>query len=280
MRQHLNQALEIVGFSDIGRVRKKNEDCITWDPTLGLAILADGMGGANAGEVAGSIAAETILKQAMVNIEAMPPGLEIIDQGENHTRASLVLCNALHRANRIILHVAQEQPEYKGMGATTIGALFYDNQLSVCHVGDSRLYLMRQGLLQQVTEDHTVMQKIINDGIYTTEQAKKTINKNILTRAVGVTSNLKIDILEKNTFENDVYMICSDGLSDLVSDTEIQQELSKNNSLKTACRNLINLANKYGGTDNISVILIRVLKPYPAKCNFRHRLLRWLSKKK
>jgi len=139
---------------------------------------------------------------------------------------------------------------------------------------------MRQGLLQQVTEDHTVMQKIINDGIYTTEQAKKTINKNILTRAVGVTSNLKIDILEKNTFENDVYMICSDGLSDLVSDTEIQQELSKNNSLKTACRNLIDLANKYGGTDNISVILIRVLKPYPAKCNFRHRLLRWLSKKK
>ncbi len=276
MRQRLNTALEITGFSDIGKVRKKNEDSITWNPTLGLAILSDGMGGANAGEVAGSIAAETILKQVMVNIEAMPPGLEIIDQGENHTRASLVLCSALHRANREILHIAQEQPEYRGMGATTIGALFYDNQLSVCHVGDSRLYLMRQGLLQQVTEDHTVIQKIINSGIYTREQTKN-INKNIVTRAVGVTANLKIDILEKNTFEDDVYMLCSDGLSDLVSDTEIQQQLNKKNNIKTACRNLIDLANKYGGTDNISVILIRVLKPYPAKSNLRQRLLRWIS---
>jgi len=278
MRQRLHRALEITGLTDAGCSRTTNEDCITWSSKLGLAILTDGMGGAKAGDVAGQVAAETVLKEVREGIDALPSGLEAVDHAENHNRASLILSNALHKANSLILRIAQEQLECSGMGATTTAVLFYDNKLSVCHVGDSRLYLLRDGSLQQITEDHTVIQELIKGGLYTKEQAEESINKNIVTRAVGVSGDLKVEILEQHTLPGDLYLICSDGLTDLVSDAEIQQLLGINNDLARTTESLVDIAKNHGGNDNISVILIRVLKPYPARGIFRQRIIGWFFK--
>ncbi len=277
MHRRLHRAIEITGITDAGCIRSNNEDCIVWNSNMGLAILSDGMGGAKAGEVASRIAAETVLKEVADHIHDLSSGWETTGHGEQLSRAGRILRNALHKANSVILRIAQEQPECHGMGATSISALFHDNHISVAHVGDSRLYLMRQDLLQQVTEDHTVIQEIIKGGIYSRAQAQENINKNIVTRAVGVTADLNVDIVEQQTIPGDLYLLCSDGLTDLVSDAEIQHVLEIGHNLDKIAQSLVDLAKKHGGSDNISVILIKVLKPYPAKSNFRRRVLNWFS---
>ncbi len=277
MRQRLHSALEISGISDTGCSRPNNEDCIAWNTGLGLAILTDGMGGAKAGEVASRIAAETVLKEVRENIEKLSSSSHTTSNGDECSPSGLLLCKALKKANRVILGIAEDQPGCKGMGATSVAVLFHDNLISVGHVGDSRLYLLRDGLLRQITEDHTVIYELIKCGLYTLEQAKETVNKNIVTRAVGVTADLRVDILEEPTLPDDIFMLCSDGLTDLVSDTEIQEILGMLNDLNYAAQKLVDLAKKYGGSDNISVILIRVLTPYPAKRGFRQKILDWLS---
>ncbi len=277
MRQRLHRAIEVTGITDAGCSRSKNEDCIAWNSNQGLAILTDGMGGAKAGDVAGRIATETVLKEVVESIDNLSSGLETMDHAENYRLASKILRKALHKANSVILRIAQKRPECRGMGATNITVLFYDNQISVAHVGDSRLYLMRQGLLQQITEDHTVIQEIIKGGLYTREQAEESINKNIVTRAVGVTAELNVDIVEQQTNPGDPYLLCSDGLTDQVSDNEIQALLGIDQELTNSAQGLVDLAKKHGGNDNISVVLIRVVKPYPAKKNFRQRVLNWFS---
>ncbi len=277
MHQQLHQAIEITGITDAGCIRSNNEDCIVWNSNLGLAILSDGMGGAKAGELASRIAAETVLKEVADHIHDLSSGRDATGHGEHISRAGKVLRNALHKANSVILRIAQEQPECHGMGATSISALFYNNHIIAAHVGDSRLYLMRQDLLKQVTEDHTVIQEIIKAGIYSREQAHENINKNIVTRAVGVTTDLDVDIVEQQTTPGDLYLLCSDGLTDHVSDAEIQHLLGIGHNLEKIARNLVDLAKKHGGSDNISVVLIKVLKPYPANNTFRQRVQNWFS---
>ncbi len=277
MRQRLHRAIEIIGITDTGCSRTNNEDCITWSSKLGLAILADGMGGAKAGEVAGNVAAETVLKEVREGIDNLSSGLEVVDNGESYSRASLLLSKAIHKADYLIQRIAREQPECSGMGATTTTGLFYNNKLSVGHVGDSRLYLLRDGQFQQMTEDHTVIQELVKGGLYTKEEAEESVNKNIVTRAVGVSEELKVDLLELHTIPGDIYLICSDGLSDLVSDTEIQRQLESYKDLTSMAENLVNTAKNLGGTDNVSVILIRVTKPYPGRSGFIQRLLDWFS---
>jgi PPM family protein phosphatase len=277
MRQRLYRALEITGITDIGCSRTKNEDCITWHSGLGIAILTDGMGGANAGEVASRIAAETILKEVtegMDNMSSSPDGME---SGAAYTRASLLLTRAFQKVNGLILSIASDQPECSGMGATTTAALFYNNRLSIGHVGDSRLYRLRGDTLSQLTEDHTVIQELLNGGLYSRKQAEKTINRNIVTRAVGVTPNLKVDIVELGAMPGDIYLICSDGLTDPVSDEEIKTRLETTAELDRCSQGLVDLAKNHGGNDNISVILIRVLKSYPAKFNFIQKITNWFS---
>jgi len=280
MRQRLHRSIEITGITDTGCTRNKNEDCITWNSKLGLAILTDGMGGAKAGEVAGQIATETVLKEVAESIDNLSSGLETVDHAKHHRLASEILHKALHKANNLILRIAQEQPEYSGMGATNVTVLFYNNHISAAHVGDSRLYMLRQGLLQQITEDHTVVQEIIRGGLYSREQAEASINKNIVTRAVGVTTELNVDIIERQTIPGDLYLLCSDGLTDLVSDSEIQTILGTDHNLKHHAQGLVDLAKEHGGSDNISVVLIKILKPYPAKNNIKQRVQSWLSLKR
>ncbi len=273
MAQFLENVLEFTGLTDPGCTRAKNEDCITWDSKLGLAILADGMGGANAGEVAGQITAETVLKEVREGLENQPYDLAVVDENATHNRASLMLRNALQKANSVVLRIAHDQPECSGMGTTALTVLFYDNRISVGHVGDSRLYLLRNGQLTQLTEDHTVLQELLNTGIYSKEVVKQTVNKNIVTRAVGVAAELNIDLLEQPTLPGDLFLMCSDGLSDLVSDDEIQELLAAENKRNAIAKNLVDLAIKKGGSDNISVILIKVLKTYQSKRSFRQRIM-------
>jgi PPM family protein phosphatase len=277
MQQHLHKALEISGISDAGCSRTNNEDCITWNSELGLALVADGMGGAKAGEIASRIAAETILKEVRVNINQLFSKPTVAANGEQYSQAGLILFNALNKANGVILGIAEEQLECKGMGATTVAALFHNNKVSVGHVGDSRLYLLRNGVLRQITEDHTVIYELVKCGLYTKKQAEDSVNKNIVTRAVGVTKDLRIDILEESALPGDIFMLCSDGLTDLVPDSKIQETLEGGGKLSYSAQKLVDLAKKYGGSDNISLILIQVLKSYPAKHSFAQRVLNWFS---
>lgn len=273
MSQRLEHALEFTGITDTGCSRSKNEDCIAWDAKIGLAVLTDGMGGANAGEVAGQITAETVLMEVRERIDDHPYDLGTVDDGAGYNRASLMLYDSLQKANRVILRIAHDQPECTGMGTTAITALFYDNRISVGHVGDSRIYLMREGQLTQLTEDHTVVHELMKSGIYSKEEAKKSVNRNIVTRAVGVTEELKVDILERSALPGDVYLMCSDGLTDLVSDEDIQEILATENKQDDKAQRLVDMAKGYGGNDNISVILVRVLKSFQSKRSIRQRIM-------
>jgi protein phosphatase len=273
MSQRIEKALEFTGKSDTGCTRTKNEDCITWDAKLGLAILADGMGGASAGDVAGQITAETVLKEMREAIDQHPYDLGLVDDGEKFNRASLMLCKSLIKANSVVHRIAQDQPECRGMGSTALTAMLYDNKISVGHVGDSRCYLLRDNKLTQLTEDHTILQEVINSGFYNNKEALQTVNRNIVTRAVGVSENLNIDIIEKDTLPGDLFLMCSDGLSDLVSNNELEKLMMAGIVNSNLAEHLVNVAINKGGSDNISVILIKVLKPYKSRRSFTQRVI-------
>ena len=275
MRQHLHRAIQMAGVSDIGHRRDHNEDSIAWDEQFGIITLADGMGGAKAGEIASNIAAETMLQEVRKEIEDLQSSLETVIDRQRYTCGSLILQNALLKANQVILRVAKTQPQCSGMGTTSVTLLFYDNMVSVCHVGDSRLYLLRDGFLRQITEDHTVIQELIRCGLYTEEQAKESVNKNIVTRAVGVTDELQTDLQEEPTMPGDTLLVCSDGLTDLVDDSQIEELLLMSTDLAYTAQSLVDLANENGGNDNISVILARVVLAYPAKRSLGQKVWDW-----
>ncbi len=273
MSQRLENSLRFCGKSDVGCIRAKNEDCMAWDARLGFAIIADGMGGANAGDVASQITAETVLMEVREGLDAHPHDQSLVDNGEKYTRASIMLCRSLQKANSVVLRIATDQPECNGMGSTALAVLLYDNRISVGHIGDSRLYLMRNGQLTQLTQDHTVLQQVMSSALNTKNPAQIKFNKNIVTRAVGVSENLNIDVIEQPTLPGDLFLMCSDGLSDMLSDDEIRERLAAGTMEGDLSQDLVDFAIKKGGHDNISVILIEVLKPYPSTRNLLQRVM-------
>lgn len=276
MRHKLRGAVQVVGLTDTGQVRPHNEDYIDFREEPGLVVLADGMGGARAGEVASEIAVNTMISGMMDALEETTQSIEEIAGDDGYTVASRLLGENLTAANKTVFQVSQSQPQYSGMGTTVVSVLFYDNAMSIAYVGDSRLYRLRQGDLAQITEDHTMIQDLVKRGFYTPEQAKTAVNKNVLTRAVGVGEEVEVDVLEEATVVGDIYLFCSDGLSDMVEDDQIHEVLlSYQDDLQQACEKLIATANGNGGRDNISVILAKVMKPYPAKRGWRKRLVDW-----
>ena len=177
-----------------------------------------------------------------------------------------LLKEAVERANAVIHRAAESKPECAGMGTTLVAARFHDNRVTVVHVGDSRLYRMKNGQLEQITLDHSLMQDLINRGFYTPEEAKEKVKSNVITRAVGVEETVAPDIQEIETEPGDLFLLCSDGLTDMVADPDIELRLKENAAdLKTASEQLVELANKNGGRDNISVVLARVVEPFPAE---------------
>src|SRR5581483_1851374 len=162
----LRNKLHFVGETDTGKVREHNEDTIAFDPDIGLLVLADGMGGYNAGEVASGIAVKTIVNLVRESIGR--EDLRVNDPGTGMSRPSIILRDAIHRANKIIYQTARTQPQCEGMGTTVVSALFFDNKITIAHVGDSRLYRQRAGgeKLEQVTLDHSLLQELVDRGFY------------------------------------------------------------------------------------------------------------------
>lgn len=266
--------IEIWGLTDVGRKRSHNEDTIASDIDTGVVILADGMGGYKAGEVASAIAVDEIMKEVRNGLKQAKTGE--IDEESGFSVESLVVKTAIEKANETIYQTAQSQPQCRGMGTTVVAAAFYDNRTTIAHVGDSRLYRLRDGAFQQVTSDHSLLQELIDKGFYTPEEAKHSLNKNLVTRALGIEENTSPDIREEVVKPGDMYLLCSDGLTDLVEDDEIRVTLETHgDSLETAAKSLVDQANDKGGKDNVSVILVRSLKSFQAKQSWYTRVLGW-----
>ncbi len=271
----LTGTLEIVRLTDVGLKRDHNEDAVAGDASSGLVVLADGMGGYKAGEVASEIAVLTIvaeLKEALVDFQ---PGR--VDDSGMQMEAQLIR-KAVEKANADIYQVSQTQPQCNGMGTTLVVALFTNDKVLVGHIGDSRMYRLRGDSFRQITEDHSLLQEQINCGLITPEQAKLSQNKNLVTRALGVDPEVELELHQYDAHPGDLYLLCSDGLSDLIEDEDIYLTLSSlSANLELAAHQLVQMANDHGGKDNISVILARVTKPFPANTGWRHRLLNWLK---
>jgi len=265
--------VELTGLSDVGMQRSHNEDSIASDPQLGLAILADGMGGYRAGEVASAIAVNMVLEEIRNGVRKI--GRAQIDKGTGLYKETLLLRDAIGKANSAIHQTAQRQPQCKGMGTTIVSVLFYDDRMTVAHVGDSRLYRLRGDDFEQITVDHSLLQELVDKGFYTREQARDSLNKNLVTRAVGIEAEVEPAMQEQAVEPGDTFVLCSDGLSDLVSDEEMRSTLARyRDNLEQAAAALVAKANENGGKDNISVILARALKPFPmSKGSWYSRLL-------
>jgi protein phosphatase len=272
----LRDKVTCVGITDTGRVREHNEDSIATDADLGLVVLADGMGGYNAGEVASGIAVKTIMNLVREGIER--EDLERPDAATGLSRAAIILRDAIHRANKIIFQTARTQAECEGMGTTVVAALFHDNRVSVAHVGDSRMYRLRSSQLSQVTLDHSLLQELVDRGFYSPEEAQRAANKNYVTRALGVEPQVEVEIKDIPVIKGDVYVLCSDGLSDMVQDEDIRLTINTfGANLEAVAKQLIQLANENGGRDNVSVLLAQAVESFPAKRGVFDKILNWFS---
>ena len=272
----LRGKLKFVGETHTGKVREHNEDAIAFDPEIGLLVLADGMGGYNAGEVASGIAVKTIVN--LVRESVQRENLQAMDAASGLSRCSIILRDAINRANKIIFQTAKTQPQCEGMGTTVVAALFHDNKITAAHVGDSRLYRERLGRLEQVTLDHSLLQELVDRGFYSPEEAQRAGNKNYVTRALGVEPTVDVELTVQPVEKGDHYLLCSDGLSDMVEDGDIHLTLNTfGDNLGSVAKQLIQLANDNGGRDNVSVLLAQVVESFPARRKVLERVLRWFS---
>ena len=259
----LNDALEFVARTDPGMVRTHNEDAVFANPTQGFVILADGMGGYNAGEVASGMATMLLSSEFEAAFSATSPSETDRASGESFARKCIR--EKVAAANSAIYNAAASQPQYVGMGTTLVTAVFHDNQITVAHIGDSRLYRLRGDEFRTLTRDHSLLQEQIDSGVISVEDARFSQNKNLVTRAVGVDPDVETEIHDYPVLPGDIYVLCSDGLNDMLEDEEIRltlQTLAAN--LELAAGQLIQMANDKGGRDNVSVIVIKVLREFPA----------------
>jgi protein phosphatase len=272
----LKGKLLCVGQTDTGRVREHNEDMIAFDGELGLVVLADGMGGYNAGEVASGIAVKTVFN--LIRESVGRENLNLADDRSGMSRPSIILRDAIQRANKIIYQTARSQPHCEGMGTTVVAALFYDDRVSIAHVGDSRIYRMRGSAIEQITLDHSLLQELVDRGFYSPEEAQRASNKNYVTRALGVEPNVEVEIQQHPVHKGDIYLLCSDGLSDMVEDDDMALTISTfGANLNSVAQHLVQLANDNGGKDNISVVMAQVLDSFPVRHGIFDRILKWFS---
>lgn len=269
----LSTSLMIVARSDAGMVRTHNEDAVFVSAASGLAILADGMGGYNAGEVAAGMA--TSLLSADLE-KAFSPRLPQRQGAGVRSDAHHILEASVARANTAIYEAAQSQPQYAGMGTTLVMARFFDNSVTLVHIGDSRAYRVREGRLEQLTKDHSLLQEQIDSGMITLDEARLSQNRNLVTRALGVDPMVQAEIRDYDTLPGDIYLLCSDGLNDMVDDVEITETLSSlAHDPEQAATTLIQKANDHGGRDNVSVVLVKIVQEYASPRGLIARLLAW-----
>jgi serine/threonine protein phosphatase PrpC len=247
------------GATHVGMVRTNNEDCYRIVPPLRLYVLADGMGGEAHGEIASALAVETVVKHCIEGQEN-PASPLLGEPKPGLNPRSQRLLSAIHLANQKVFQSAEEHPEQEGMGATLTAAWIDDMQLSVGHVGDSRLYLLRTGQLQQLTSDHSLVAEQVRRGILTANEAEQSNLQSVLLRALGTQPEVEVDIEQVPLFPGDVLLLCSDGLTRMVTEPEIAGTLQAEPDPQRAAEKLIEHANEGGGIDNVSVIVVS-LKP-------------------
>jgi len=231
--------LVVHGKTDKGLVRKENEDAFCIEKDLGLLAIADGMGGHASGEVASKMAIEILKDSLKKEGEPLPDRLN----------------SGVKLANKSIYDASHSQSRLNGMGTTLTALQLNGNRLSIAHVGDSRAYLFRGGVIEQITDDHTIVSEQVARGMMTREEAARSDMRNILSRALGIAPEVDVDIEELTVSEGDQLVLCSDGLSELISDDEILSEVQSSNRPEIVCDELVNLAIQRGGEDNITVIV-------------------------
>jgi protein phosphatase len=273
----IEDALEIVSQTNPGMVRSHNEDSVAQELACGLVVLADGMGGYNAGEVASGIAVSVVATEVCQHLQNASPTDR--DETSGEELGVVLLRDNIQRANASVFHAAQSQPQYAGMGTTIVSGLFYDNRVVVGHVGDSRMYRLRGETLETITRDHSLLQEQIDGGMISVEDARRSKNKNLVTRAVGIDAEVIPEIHVHDVLIGDIYLLCSDGLNDMLEDEDIQSTLyAMQGNLPLAAEQLIQMANDNGGRDNVSVILVKVNGEFAMPRGWLAKLLNWFKK--
>ena len=270
--------IEFAAVTDIGKIREKNEDNVLIASDLGLGVVADGMGGHSAGEVASNIAvsvlAETVRKVDEGRLKIPDTFLPKLDFSERK------LLMAANLANMAIYSTAQSSSIYKMMGTTMTGVVFSDDNAIAVHVGDSRLYLFREGKIVQITTDHSLANEQVRRGLLTRAEADRSKIQNVLTRAMGIKKDIEFDLLKFPIKVGDVMLLCSDGLYKGLRESDMSQILQegKDMSLVRLCKQLVRTSNDKDGQDNISAVLIKILPAKPL--SFKQKIKRFFAFKK
>ena len=247
------------GVTDVGRVRTNNEDCFRIVSSLNLFVLSDGMGGEAHGEIASAMAVETVVKHC-VDAEVNPAARVVGATQPNWSANTKRLSTALHLANKNIFKSAEEHPDQHGMGATLTAAWISGSKLSIAHVGDSRAYLLRGGSLLQLTRDHSLVAEQVRRGMLTVAEAEESEMQSVLLRALGAQEEIEVDAEEHLLFPRDVLILCSDGLTRMVTEPEIAGVLQAETDPVRGAEELVGMANERGGPDNITVVIVRLNK--------------------
>lgn len=243
-------ALEYGAKTDLGKVRKNNEDNFIVDPQIGLFVVADGMGGASSGEIASKMATDIMknsLVQALSNKTVKPDYKKLI-------------LSSIQIANQAVFEASQTYVDKKGMGTTIVAVLAHDKTFTLAWIGDSRIYLVRLGGIQQMTMDHSLVQEQINKGLLKPEEAEFSQYKNIITRALGIAEKAEADVVEAQAVEDDYLILCSDGLTRAVSDQKILETVKNLKDPQSICNKLTDMANENGGKDNCTVVVVHKKK--------------------
>lgn len=259
--------------TDRGRVRENNEDSSAVEPELNLFVLSDGMGGQASGEVASRIATETIVEYC-ADAERRSFSLPQTERLSGVSEISSRLAAGIRRANSSIRSAALNQAERHGMGATVVAVRFEGSRMSLAHVGDSRVYRLRSGQLEQLTRDHSFVAEQLRQGMLTEKEAEQSQLQNVLLRALGQEPDVEVDVREELVLDGDAILLCSDGLTREVSDGQIAAILQEAKDAQAAADRLVNAANEAGGGDNITVIVVR---PAGKRGGAFARIGRWLK---
>lgn len=248
--------LEVALLTDVGNVRQYNEDSIAADPARGILALADGMGGHRAGEVASRMATETLVAGLSAAVDSFRAN------GRQHAPL-LTLGQSINRANKAIHEAGRLDSRYRGMGTTMAVAFFHGNRVTLGHVGDSRIYRLRDRQLSLLTRDDSLLRDQVELGVISAEEASQSHNRSLVTRALGIDEKVSPHLLDETALPGDVYLLCSDGLNDLVEDADIELIVaSLSGNLPLAATHLVQAAKDNGGYDNVSVVLAKVKAPF------------------
>lgn len=252
------------GLTDVGMAREHNEDAFFLSPDEALCIVADGMGGHRSGEIASGMAVKEIVEYYRETADGADPYKELsfwpFRRKKPESREERRLIASINRSNARIHHSANENEAYRGMGTTIVSAFFVEEGVYVAHVGDSRVYLIREGELIQITEDHSLANEYIKMGILQRKDLPNFPYKNVITRAIGLAETVEVETNFWEHQDGDIYLLCSDGLSDPCKDEEILEiTLAAEGDLEKACKDLVTAANRHGGPDNITVVLAQTL---------------------